>query len=157
MNPHIFQINSSRGGVPKLPQSSAEVNFWGLTTDVQRNKKHHGGSDRALCLYSLDHILALQAEGHPIYPGAIGENITIAGQDWNLVIPGVQLQLGAQVLLQITSFAVPCTQIQAAFADQKMVRVSQKVHPGWARVYTRVLQTGNITIGDAVELVQQNV
>ncbi|MCP5099296.1 MAG: MOSC domain-containing protein [Chloroflexi bacterium] len=157
MNPHIFQINSSTGGVPKLAQPSAEVSIIGLTNDVQRNKKHHGGPDRALCLFSLELILALQAEGHPIYPGAIGENVTIAGLDWDKIVPGVCLELGTQVLIEITSYAVPCKNIQGAFHKKKMKRVSQKVYPGWARAYVRVLQTGTIKIGDKIQLVPADV
>jgi len=30
------------------------------------------------------------------------------------------------------------------------VRVAQKVHPGWSRLYARVLREGSVQIGDAV-------
>lgn len=65
---HIFQINISRGGVPKQPIPIGEVTPLGLVGDVQRDRKHHGGPERPLCLFSLEHILALQAEGHPSTP-----------------------------------------------------------------------------------------
>ena len=52
----------------------------GLEGDRHRNRKLHGGPDRALCLFSLERIEALQAEGHPIEPGTLGENLTLA--DW---------------------------------------------------------------------------
>ena len=150
MKGHIFQINVSDGGVPKLAVAAGEVSATGLSRDRQRDRRHHGGPERALCLYSLEHILALQREGHPIYPGAIGENVTVAGLDWNLLVPGVQLRLGEGVEIAVTSYTAPCSNIAPAFADGNMNRVSQKKHPGWSRLYTRVVRPGSITPGDPV-------
>lgn len=150
MNGHIFQINASNGGVPKRPIRTAEVAPLGLTVDDQRNKKHHGGPARAICLFSLDRILALQAEGHPIYPGSIGENVTISGVDWEQVLLGMRLRLGNEVVLEVTSYAVPCSNIRESFVGHRFGRVSQKANPGWARAYTRVVETGTIQVGDQV-------
>lgn len=147
---HIFQINISGGGVPKLPVPVGEVTPLGLAGDIQRDKKHHGGPERALCLFSLEHILDLQAEGNPIYPGSIGENVTIAGLDWSQVQPGTRMVLGESVELEITSYATPCSNIAGSFAGSKIGRVSEKAHPGWARVYARVIRTGPIAPGDPV-------
>ena len=152
MTAHIFQLNLSNGGVPKTAVRTAEVSNLGIAGDRQRDLEHHGGPQRALCLYSLDQILALQAEGHPIYPGAIGENITIAGLDWVQVVPGARLQLGREVKIEITSYAIPCRNIQHSFIESKYGRVSPKTNPGWARAYAKVLQTGLVTVGDAVTL-----
>lgn len=152
MSGHIFQINVSEGGVPKLAIPGGEVTVTGLSGDRQRNRRHHGGPERALCLFSLERILALQGEGHPIYPGAIGENVTVAGLDWSLVVPGAQLRLGEAVEIAISSYTFPCSNIAPAFADGNMNRVSQKKHPGWSRLYARVLQPGRIAIGDPVSV-----
>jgi MOSC domain-containing protein YiiM len=147
---HIFQINISDGGVPKRSQPTAEVTTFGLRGDWQRDTEHHGGRDRALCLYSLDHILWLQEEGHPIYPGSTGENLTIVGLDWSIVVPGTQFRLGDQVTIEITGYAAPCRTIQDSFAGQGYGRISAKTNPGWARAYARVLVPGPIAIGDKV-------
>ena len=32
------------------------------------------------------------------------------------------------------------------------MRVAQKVHPGWSRLYARVLREGTVRTGDAVRL-----
>lgn len=152
MTAHIFQLNISDGGVPKTAVRTAEVSNLGITGDRQRDLEHHGGPQKALCLYSLEHILALQAEGHPIYPGAIGENITIAGLDWDQVVPGARLQLGPAVQIEITYYAIPCRNIQHSFIENKFGRVSPKTQPGWARAYAKVLQAGPVTVGDTVSL-----
>ena len=82
MEGRIFQLNVSNGGVPKLPVREALLTPDGLEGDRQAHPQIHGGPERALCLYALERILELQAEGHPIYPGSIGENITVCGLDW---------------------------------------------------------------------------
>jgi MOSC domain-containing protein YiiM len=152
MTGQIFQLNISEGGVPKLAVREGEVNELGMVGDEHRFPDIHGGPERALCLFSLERILELQAEGHPIFPGAVGENITIAGIDWQQVVPGAQLALGEEVLLEITSYTSPCNTIPASFADGQYQRISQKVHPGWSRAYARVLRAGALRIGQKVEL-----
>jgi MOSC domain-containing protein YiiM len=153
MTGRIFQLNVSAGGVPKLAVREGHVNELGLVGDEHRFPDIHGGPDRALCLFSLERIMELQAEGHPIFPGAVGENVTIAGLDWQQVVPGVQLSLGDEVLLEVTSYTSPCNTIPSSFADGRYQRISQKIHPGWSRVYARVLREGKLQVGQSVELV----
>src|SRR5712691_8947422 len=148
----IMQISVSTGGVPKRPVPSARVTALGLEGDVQRNLEHHGGSERALCLFSQDRIRALQEEGHPITAGSIGENLTIEGIDWTAVTPGAYLRLGEDVVAQVARYTAPCFNITASFRDREYSRVSQKRHPGDSRVYARVLREGSLTSGDPVRL-----
>jgi MOSC domain-containing protein YiiM len=75
----IIQISVSQGGVPKLAVPQAHVTPLGLEGDRQAHPEIHGGPNRAVCLWSLEVITALQQEGHPIAPGCAGENITLAG------------------------------------------------------------------------------
>jgi MOSC domain-containing protein YiiM len=151
MTGRIFQLNISAGGVPKLAVREGHVNEFGMLGDEHRFPDIHGGPERALCLFSLERILELQAEGHSIFPGAVGENVTIAGLDWDEVVPGVQLSLGDEVLLEITSYTTPCNTIPAFFIDGRYQRISQKVHPGWSRVYARVLREGKLQVGQPVK------
>jgi MOSC domain-containing protein YiiM len=146
----IVQISVSGGGVPKRPVPSARVTALGLEGDAQRDREHHGGPERALCLFSQERIRALQAEGHPITPGSIGENLTIEGIDWSTITPGVYLRLGENVLAQVTSYTAPCFNITASFRNRDYLRVSQKRHPGDSRVYCRVLREGPLRTGDPV-------
>ncbi len=148
----IFQINISDGGVPKLGMRQAEMDILGVTGDQHRDRMHHGGPERAVCIYSLERILALQAEGHPIFPGSIGENLTLAGLDWSKVAPGMRLRLGVEVLLEVTSFTAPCNNIAESFIARDYGRVSQTQNPGWSRVYARVLQPGSVSVGDRVRV-----
>jgi MOSC domain-containing protein YiiM len=151
MTGRIVQINVSPGGVPKRPVPRARVTRSGIEGDRHRNTERHGGPDRALCLFSLEQIEVLQAEGHPVEPGALGENLTVAGLDWPRVQPEDFFRLGDEVLVQITRFTSPCLSVRAAFLDGAYSRVSQQRHPGWSRVYARVLVPGEIAAGDPVE------
>ena len=151
----VFSINISRGGVPKRPAASAWIGVEGVEGDGQRNRQIHGGTDRAVSLYSLDLIKALQAEGHPVEPGSLAENLTLSGLDWSLMVPGVRVEVGP-VLLELTSYVNPCKHVSASFTNGEFVRVSQKVHPGWSRVYARVLEEGMVTPGLCVIVIRDS-
>ena len=117
-NARIVQISVSPGGVPKRPVASARVTPMGVQGDAQRDRTHHGGPDRALCLFSQERIRALQIEGHPIQPGSIGENLTIEGIDWTHVTPGVCLRLGDKVLVEVTRYTSPCFNTRTGVDDR---------------------------------------
>jgi MOSC domain-containing protein YiiM len=147
----LVSINVSRGGVPKLPVPAAAVSADGVAGDRQRDLRFHGGPERAVSLYALEAIEALAREGHPIAIGTTGENLTVSGLDWREVVPGVGLVVGPARLV-VTSYASPCRFIAASFAQGGFERMSQKLHPGWSRVYARVVAGGPIAVGDAVEI-----
>lgn len=152
MQGRIFQINSSPGGVPKFAAREATLTELGLVGDDHNCPDIHGGPERALCLFSLERILELQAEGHPIFPGAAGENVTVSGLDWEKLEPGVRLALGDEVLIEITKYTSPCNSMEASFSDGNYARISQKANPGYSRVYARVLQTGRLVVGQLVRV-----
>ena len=147
----LHSINVSDGGVPKLPRTWAQVRTSGLDGDRQEDRRYHGGPDRAVCLYSLDLIEALQGEGHPIVPGSIGENLTIHGVDWTEVRGSAKVEIG-EVLLEITRATSPCQKVAGSFRDGSFTRVSQTLHPGWSRFYARVIREGIVSTGDRVSL-----
>lgn len=137
------------GGVPKRSVPAAAIEEHGVAGDRQLDLEHHGGPSRAVCLYSQEHIDALAAEGHPISRGTTGENVTIAGLDWPAIVAGDRLEIGP-VLLEITGPAPPCSTIATSFLAGKFVRISEKAHPGWSRLYARVLVPGVVREGAPV-------
>lgn len=154
--PHVHQINVSDGGVPKRPVREAMVSERGVEGDRQRNLKVHGGQDRALCLFSQDLIERLQDEGHLIEAGFSGENLTLAGLEWEKLKPGDRLQIGPDVQVEIMSYTAPCDLNARWFRDGDYRRISQKKNPGWSRVYAKVLREGLVTPGDAVEILKKS-
>jgi MOSC domain-containing protein YiiM len=148
----IRSIQVSDGGVPKLPvEGGVEITTRGVRGDRQRNLKHHGGPDRAVCLYSDELIAGFRDQGHPIDRGTTGENLTISGLDWSAVVEGVRLRVGS-LELEITQPANPCRNIAGSFSDGDFTRMSNKLHSGNARMYARVLSPGSIRAGDEVTL-----
>lgn len=154
MSARVHQLSVSGGGVPKLPIAVAEVTAGGIVGDRQRNRRFHGGPRRAVCLFALEEIERLRAEGHPVAPGTTGENVTVAGLPWERVRPGARLALGAEVVLEVTSYTAPCKNIGPSFRDGDFTRISQKLHPGESRVYARVLTPGVVRTGDPVVLLE---
>ena len=145
----IQNINISDGGVPKHSISHAVVNELGIEGDGHSNTKSHGGPMRALCLFSSELQEALNAEGHTIAPGDLGENITISGLDWNIVTPGRRFQLGS-VSIEITEYTAPCYKIGAYFKDEDFTRIDQEKNPGWSRVYARIVDSGELSLNENV-------
>ena len=149
---YIFQLNCSAGGVPKRAVGEVLLTETGLAGDYQAKRKIHGGPERALCLYALELIRRLQLEGHPISPGSIGENVTVAGLEWSALAPGNRLALGDEVVIEISSYTTPCKTIAASFDGGAYNRISHKQHPGWSRLYARVLRAGRLAAGQSVRV-----
>jgi len=146
----VAQVNASGGGVPKLPVSEALVGRRGVAGDRQRVRRHHGRPWQALCLWSADVIAALATEGHPIAPGAAGENVTVEGVDWSVLRSGLVVELGT-VRCRLTVPAEPCANISRWFAPGTgSRRIDHDRHPGWSRWYAAVESGGVVRPGDRV-------
>lgn len=152
----VFQINVSRGGVPKTPVEEAEVTLHGVAGDRQADRRYHGNPGQELCLFSVEKLAALAAEGHHVGPGSTGENLTLEGVDWALVVPGRRLRLGEDVLIEVTAYASPCTKNARWFKRGDFNRINQKTNPGFSRVYARVLEPGHLRTGDPVEVISDS-
>ena len=153
--PFLYQINTSKGGVPKSPVEKARVSYGGVEGDRQRNQVYHGGRDRALCLFSWDLIQALRQEGHNLVAGSTGENLTLSHVNWERLGPGSRLRIGRDVHIEIVSFADPCRRNAQWFVNSDYNRISQKVHPGWSRLYARVISEGVIRRGDLIDIEEE--
>ena len=139
--------------MPKRPIDEAMITADGVEGDRQRDRRFHGGPERAVTLFSSERLAAMQSEGHPIAPGSTGENLTVSGIDWPRATPGARLEIG-EARLEITRYATPCANIAGSFKDGEIARVAQKVNPGWSRVCARVLVAGRVRVGDSVKLLE---
>ncbi len=152
MSARLLQVNVTNGGVPKRPVDEAHVGRLGLAGDAVNHPKIHGGPERAVCLFPMELIEALRAEGHPITPGAIGENLTVEGLDWPALAEETVLDIG-EVRLQLTKRVEPCKTIAGAFADGQFKRIKPDRVPDQTRWYARVLREGTVRPGDDVRVV----
>lgn len=147
----VIQVNSSGGGLPKMPLPSAKVDVTGVTNDVQASRKHHGAPFQALCLFSAEVVDGFAAEGHPISYGSAGENLTLTGIDWSALRSGLEVAVG-DVVARLTFPATPCAQNRPWFSDGDFRRLSHDLYPSQSRWYAMVVQGGTVTAGDAVSI-----
>lgn len=151
MTARIFHLAISDGGAPKNAIREGVVGETGIAGDRQKHTKIHGGPMRALCLYSLELIQKLQAEGHPIYPGSAGENVTISGLDWSALRAGTRLALGDEVEVELTWVSEPCKNISESFIGRQFKRLEE---PGEMRWYCKILRPGTLRIAQPVRVLE---
>jgi MOSC domain-containing protein YiiM len=164
MTGQIVQINISRGGIPKLPVAEAIVTPEGILGDSWAHPQYHGGPDQALLLICAEAIEELVAKGYPLYPGALGENLTTSGLDRRQLRAGQRYRIG-DVLIELTKIRVPCSTIEvygpAIKADlyDSQVKAGDASSPRWALggFYAAVRRTGVIRQQDIITLVDQVV
>ena len=150
----IHSINiSGSGGVPKLPIEQAFVKFDGVEGDFNRFRmeRKNGDPGRAVSIFSMERILQLQEEGHPIDIGAAGENFTIEGIDWPKMEVGMMIRFGS-TLIRLSEPCAPCSKIGGSFMENEFSRIAQNKRRGWSRWSASVIEEGAVSVGDAVYL-----
>jgi len=160
----IVQINVSPGGIPKRPIAEAIVTAAGIQGDGWAHPQIHGGPNQALLLIGSEAIPELVAQGFPLFPGALGENLTTVGLDRRLLRAGQRYRAG-EVMLELTKLRAPCDTlsvygpgIQRAVYDAQ-ASAGDASSPRWALggFYARVLQAGTLRPHDIIALVDQVV
>jgi MOSC domain-containing protein YiiM/SAM-dependent methyltransferase len=152
----LLSVNTSPGGVPKVAIGAGEMGTRGVIGDGHRQPEPiHGTPAQAACLLAFEAIERIRADGHQAFPGAYGENFTIAGLDWKGLRPGDRLRIGTRgPLLQLTDYATPCDTQARWFIDGRYGRISRRSHPEDARWYASVLEEGPVAAGDEVRLIR---
>lgn len=120
----------------------------GLDGDRVMNRKHHGGPDQAVYVYTReDYDHWAQTLNRALEPGLFGENLLIGGLESASVPIGERLRVGG-VLLEVSSCRIPCGTLGARLEDAGFVkRFAQARRPGF---YARVLEGGDLGRGDDV-------
>ena len=115
------------------------------------NLESHGGLDQAVYAYSAEDYAWWSNElSREIAPGTFGENLTIAGfpTDMNA---GERLLIG-DVVLEATAPRIPCSKLAAQMQDSNFGLAFRRAErPG---VYFRVLNEGEVSVGDGVTFVE---
>ena len=142
-------VHTSPGGVPKRPVQGAWVHRLGVDGDGHVYSGH-GGDDAAVCLLAQEAIARVRADGHALFPGAVGENVTVLGIDWAALRVRDRLVFGSGLELELTDYATPCQTIAHWFTRRRIARIGQKKHPEDARWYARVLAEGVLEPGDTI-------
>jgi len=131
-----------------------DLGWQGLAGDQQANRRVHGGPDKAVCVYSLDHAAWWRETlGAPEWgPGAVGENFTVTGQTETSVCLGDIYEVGS-ALVQVSQPRSPCRTLARRWERPDLPkRVVQSGRSGW---YLRVLREGRVETGTALMLVER--
>ena len=158
----ILQVNISPGGVPKRAIPAGFITPLGLEGDVHAHPQFHGGPRKAILLISAETVETLKGRGYPVFPGALGENLTTRGIDVRELRLGDRLRVGGAVL-EITQPRGPCAQldvygpsIKAEIYD-KQVKALDPGSPRWGMsgFYASVVSPGPVGPGDIIAVVAQ--
>lgn len=153
----IVQVNISPGGLPKTEIPEAEAGTLGLAGDHHNHPEFHGGPEKALLLVSLAAIEELRQRGWPLYPGALGENLTVDGLDFRQLQSGLMFRAGPAVI-ELTTLRKPCRLLDAYNIEAAPGRIQDAVRGnGYGGWYARVLEGGLIRKGDPIRLMQARV
>ncbi|HXJ40074.1 MAG TPA: MOSC domain-containing protein [Bryobacteraceae bacterium] len=157
----LTHINRSNGGLPKLVVSAPVVlTPEGLEGDRHRNLKYHGGPDKAVLMLAAEHLEYLKQKGFAVFPGALGENLTVSGLDPARWRSGQRYRLGDDPIIELTTLRVPCLNLDVYDPAIKTelydaaCKAGNPDSPNWARggFYARVIRAGLLVPGAPVTL-----
>lgn len=125
----------------------------GIEGDGQADPVHHGGSDKAICVYPAAHYTSWSKElgaevAEVAGPGGFGENLTVSLAEDEVSI-GDRFRSDSGLVLQVTQPRVPCWKLARRWGIKDMgVRVIEHARSGW---YFRVRAPGTIRAGETLE------
>ena len=139
-------------GIDKRPvDGPVRVRTLGLHGDVQADRYHHGGPDKAVYAYATSDADWWAGElGREIPDGSFGENLRISGLDVDGAFPGERWRVGERVVLEVTGPRIPCATFGRWMEQRGWVR--RFLQEGRLGTYLRVITAGEIAAGDVVEV-----
>lgn len=161
---HLVSVVELRvGGVGRIPHGARSVRSaigkgrvagplelgpLGFAGDTVADARHHGGVDKAVCVYAASRYAAWATRLARSLPRpAFGENLLLAGTDEDDVHVGDVLEIGTAVVA-VSQPRVPCYK-PAAFTGERRLTVDLRT-TGWTGWYLRVLAEGEVREGDRV-------
>ena len=124
-----------------------------VENDAVIDRRYHGGIEKAVYAYSKNHYNYWKE----LYPnldwqyGMFGENLTISDLDETEICVGDTFKLG-EVIIEVTKPREPCMKLGLRFGTQKVLK--QFWNSSKSGIYFKVLQTGNVTVGDELLLLK---
>ena len=133
-------------GICKQPAAgSLHLGKLGFENDEVGDLKHHGGDDKAVCVYSLDHYPYWEdALGIRLPVAAFGENLTVSNLHEDDICIGDIFQLGTAVV-QVSQPRQPCRTLAARYGRDDLLKLV--VDSGRTGFYFRVLEEGIVEKG----------
>lgn len=169
----VCVVNALRGdagsvgttAIDKRPvDGPVRIRKLGVHADVQADRTHHGGFDKAVYVYAQhDADYWASTLGRPLGSGWFGENLRVEGLDVSGALIGERWQIGVgedSVILEVTMPREPCATFSrwvghsgagAAEARGWVKRFTAAGRPG---AYTRVIRVGTVHRGDVITRIE---
>ncbi len=142
-------------GIDKAPVDRVSLTTTGVVGDKVLDTVDHGGVDKAVYAYADEDAQWWSEqldEGIPA--GRFGENLRTSGVDLVSAVIGERWQIGRVVVVEVSEPRVPCATFQHHM-DQRSGWVKRFTAAGRTGTYLRVVHPGEVTPGDAVDVVSR--
>jgi len=151
---HYSNGRSMITGIEKRKVQEVFLSVRGFEGDDVADKKHHGGPDRAVCLYPAEHYIQWEQElGKPLPTAAFGENLTVTNMLEAEICIGDIYKIGDAVI-QVTQGRVPCSTIDKY--TEANILLKRLIETGYTGFLARVLEEGTICANSKIELVEKH-
>ncbi len=139
-------------GGAKKPVPHAMLRFENFDGDRQADQVNHGGFEKAVCVYPLDHYPYFKRQlGRDLQPGVFSENLTVSGAIETEVCVGDVFRIG-EATVQVSQPRMPCAKLAGKNGSGMPPKLM--VNTGYTGFYMRVLSEGVVAAGDGFDLVR---
>ena len=152
--PLAYRGKHVQSGFRKSPEPGG---LWlgetGLEGDGQADLENHGGPEKAVCVYPLEHYPYWQERlERPLEPGAFGENFSTEGLLESDVCIGDVYRVGG-ALVQVSQPRQPCYKMAARHGVKELAL--WVLETGFTGFYFRCLEPGEVRAGEGISLVRR--
>jgi len=143
-------------GIFKEPVAGrVKLRFLNLDGDRQADLTVHGGVDKAVYAYPLEHYDYWRGElpEMELPWGMFGENLTTVGLLEDAVNIGDRFRLGTAEVM-VTQPRMPCYKMEIKFGRTDIVK--RFLDSRLSGIYFSVLQEGEVGVGDGIELISRD-
>jgi MOSC domain-containing protein YiiM len=143
----IAVCQSEKKGEKKTPMASVTIREeYGVVGDAHADSSTH----RQVSLLAIESIDKMRGKGLELHPGDFAENITTGGIDLAALPIGTRLDIGGEVVLEMTQIGKEC---HAGCAIRQQVGDCIMPREG---VFARVVRGGQIRPGDTIEIIRRS-
>lgn len=150
--PQKFRDDGEMSAIVKHPVTEAiYLGPFGLEGNQVADMVHHGGRDKAVHLYPIEHYQFWREKYHDVrdldQPGAFGENFSCTGMTEDVLCLGDIFRIG-EAIIQCSHARQPCWKLNHRFGHRDVLKtVVQTAKSG---SYFSVLEAGTVKAGDRI-------
>jgi MOSC domain-containing protein YiiM len=138
----------------RVDADNLELTELNLDGDRQADLSVHGGPDKAVYAYPSEHYRAWSADSFALEPGAVGENLSLAGADESTVRIGDVWAWG-DALVEVSQPRTPCFKLAMRTGRKDVLpALIDSGRSGW---YLRVLRPGRVPTSGRIALVERDL